>query len=174
MAIINSDSRLSSEQIKELWNAHTGTIVSVISNRCHTEERRQNALAWAWYLFPRYLEKAENPLQAAIAAATYGSCRRQTFGHTRPPYRDALDQSERYEYPDRIPEPQPRTSSWGIDSSWSIDDMPDRLQPVARAAARGLNRTQTAELLGVSTKTVQRRCDEIAGWLVDQVCAAVH
>ena len=140
------------------------TIESVIATRCHSPERRQNALCWAWQLFARYLPTAESTSQAAIAAAVYASRERRTFG--RPPRQgqwDTLDSAMPLPNDDAV---APEDDA-PAELPWAIEQMPPSLQMVARPLAEGLNKTQTAELLGVSTKTVQRRVAEIATWIVE-------
>ena len=140
------------------------TIESVIASRCRTEEQRQNALCWAWQLFARYLPSAESTSQAAIAAAIYASRCRRTFG--RPPRQgqwDTLDSAWSLQPGDDVAAPVDDAA----ELPWAIDHMPPSLQMVARPLAEGLNKTQTAELLGVSTKTVQRRVAEIEAWIAE-------
>ena len=151
-----------SADAKSLFEAHYPRIRSIVWQRCWTDERRQNALAWAWHLFPRYLRRAECPRQVAKAAAIYACRKRRTFG--RPPrqrYQDALD------HVDSVPDLDPATCERQncVDLGWTIEDMPVGIRIVALPLSHGLNRTETAALLGVSTKTVQRRCDEIAEWI---------
>ena len=155
-----------SSDAKSQFEQHYPTIRAMIWRRCWSEECRQNALAWAWYWFTRFIGRSDSPRQAAIAAARFGVHRsRRTFGKApRHGYVDAMDRTENA--PDLDPATCERQNC--VELGWSIADMPATLQIVALPLAHGLNKSQTAELVGVSTKTVQRRCDEIAEWIVSR------
>jgi hypothetical protein len=150
-----------SADVNRLFMDHLDRIRSIINQRCWSEERRQNALCWAWDYFVRYLPKSESPRQAAVAAAIYACRRRRTFGkEPRSGYVDALDRCERHVVDVVGPDERP------TDLRWRIADMPPRLQLVAICLGAGLNKTQTAEKIGYSTAWVRRVCDEIAEWIL--------
>ena len=151
-----------SADAKSLFEAHYPCIRSIIWQRCWSDERRQNALAWSWYLFPRYLRKAECPRQAAKAAAIYACRKRRTFGRpARQGYSDAMDHVE--SVPDLDPATCPRQNV--VDLGWTVDDIPVGIRIVALPLASGLNKTETAALIGCSVDTVQRRCRDIGQWI---------
>jgi hypothetical protein len=52
-----------------------------------------------------------------------------------------------------------------VELNWRIDDMPVGIRIVALPLSCGLNRTETAALIGVSTETVRQRCHDIAEWI---------
>ena len=151
-----------SADAQSLFEEHYPRSRSIIWQRCWTDERRQNALAWCWYLFPRYLRRAECPRQAAKAAAVYACRKRRTFGRpARQRYQDALDHVD--SLPSLDPAPCPRQNV--VDLGWSIEDMPLGIRIVALPLAHGMNRTETAALIGVSTETVRQKCHQIAEWI---------
>ena len=150
-----------SADVNRQFMDHFDRIRSIINQRCSSEERRQNALCWAWVYFVRYLPNAETPRQAAVAAAIYACRRRRTFGkEPRQGYQDALDHVENGHRHD-VPDDERPT-----DRGWTIGDMPPRLQLVAICLGAGFNKTETADKIGYSTAWVRRVCDEIAAWIL--------
>jgi hypothetical protein len=151
-----------SADVNRLFMDHFDRIQSIINQRCWSEERRQNALCWAWDYFRRYLPAAECPQQAAVAAAVFACRRRRTFGkEPRSGYVDALDRCESQHVVD-VAGPDERPT----DRGWCIEDMPPRLQLVGLCLGHGLNRQQTADKIGYSVEWVRRVCGEIEEWIL--------
>lgn len=149
-----------------LFEAQLPVINGIIQERVWTEDRRQNALCWAWQLFLRYLPGAEEPRQAAIAAATYACGRRSTFG--RPPmqgYNDVMHVAQPYGELNVVLD---RDSDDCNPPEWRVENMPPRLRLVALPLIHGCTRQQTAELVGCSVKTVYNVTQEIADWIMEQ------
>ena len=153
---------------KQQFETRLPIILAIIRARAKSEERRQNALCWAWYLWPRYAKGAESLDQAAKACAEYASRRRQTFGHIgRRGYVDAADRLQLVESIDPAITREDEPSA-----SYRMADMPLRLRVFAQLLARGLSKTAVARQLGVSADTVTRRCDAIADWLLSHAMVA--
>lgn len=153
------------KRANSLFERHLPIIEAIIARRCWSEEKRQNALCWAWQLFLRYLPTADSPKHAAVSAAIYASRKRRTFG--RPPrcgYVDAIDMALHVDA-DAI---QERIDEIRRLPKWAIEQMPPRLQMVALPLANGVNRKRTAELTSLSHTTVWRIVDEIADWILER------
>lgn len=147
---------------KQQFENRLPIILAIIRARAKSEERRQNALCWAWYLWPRYADAAESLDQAAKACAEYAARRRQTFGHIG--RRGYVDATQRAELAVSIEPTITRDDE--PSAAYRIADMPLKLRVFAQLLARGISKTAVARQLGVSADTVTRRCDAIADWLM--------
>lgn len=144
------------------YMAHWDKVRGIVNQRCRGEERRQNAFAWSWQLFLRYFN-GSNAAQAAVSAAIYGCKIRRTMGApTHQGRQDAMDRATSGGVVD-TPDNDERQNHREL--GWRVDDMPADLQMVARCFMAGLNRKQTAEMIGCSTETLRRRADAIADWI---------
>ena len=154
-------------QLRESFVDQIDTIAAIIGARLYDEEKRQNALAWAWLLWPQAVSESKGDLDcAARAAAIQGAKRRQIFGKVgRTGYRDALTGAEtvtRAEFQNRCTiERDKRDDEPDAARGVNIPALPPDLQPIAKLLARGFTQTAIAEHLGLSRPTIGKRVDRV-------------
>lgn len=157
--------------LQALFEQHLGTIEEIINRRHWGDEGRQNALCWAWHYWCTWhaCDPLQDPERAARGAALAACRTRRTFGRER--YRgqaDAMDAAYPVVNPNGLYDPASMTPD-APDRGWSVDELPS-VNPewamVAKCLVNGLNRQQTAELIGVSTEWVRQRVDELAEWIL--------
>lgn len=143
---------------KQEFEAHLGIILAVICKTAKTPERRQNALCWAWYYWPRAIEASDSLSQAAVNAAVAGAKQRRTFG--------APSKQGKHSPPATVELVEIVAPPASQSLKWSIADLPEKLRTVAELLATGWSKTTAAVELGISADTMTRRCDAIADWLL--------
>jgi len=166
------------QQLRDSFNQHLDTILAIIGARLWDEEKRQNALAWTWSLWPQCVTECKGDLDSAARLAAINAVkRRQVFGKLgRRGYRDALTGVERVsevEYQNRcVIERDRRDDEPDAARRVNFDALPSELRGVAKLLARGFSQTAVAEHLELTPRTIHNRVERLRIAVARQLAAA--
>jgi len=152
---------VSTKQLQIEFTARAGTISEIINNRVIDEERRQNALCWAWRVFVDY-RRQELPQTAdvcAIIGALVGvyRSRRNFVTHS-----DIVKRTIKTR-PMRISDTAIEGNEYRLASPERVYSrrFPQHLQCIVELLCHGYSQTEVASELGISTSAVNRRVEQI-------------